>query len=162
MILSVDSWSCAALPITATQNEELVVLSALPTSKRPMGLEWGMLRCLVRTDAYNMRGGCFGEYVCPAGPARPASKSMSLPSIPTLYPKHHPPSSPGYLTLAVLGAHVFAEWLHHHCLLGGPQQGGKKWGGKGDNRGENRGKLCSACPGPGACPACQRTLSTQF
>ena len=34
---------------------------------------------------------------------------------------------------AVSGAHVRAAWLHHPCLLRGPQHGDKKWGKGGDN-----------------------------
>ena len=30
----------------------------------------------------------------------------------------------GYITLAVFGAHVWTEWLHHTCCLGGPYVGG--------------------------------------
>ena len=48
-------------------------------------------------------------------------------NVPAIYPNALPPnitlsSSPGYVTLAVSGAHVWAE-----CLLGGRQHGDQKW-----------------------------------
>ena len=64
---------------------------------------------------------------------RPPGARGILINVPTIHPNALPPNitpsaSPGYLTPAVWGAHVWAEWLHHPCLLGGPQQGDKKWG----------------------------------
>ena len=53
-----------------------------------------------------------------------------------LPPNITPSSSPGYLTPAVLGAHVWAQWLHHPCLLGGPQHGDKKGGKRGTTGGK--------------------------
>ena len=53
-----------------------------------------------------------------------------------LPPNITPSSSPGYLTPAVSGAHMRAEWLHHPCLLGGPQHGDKKWGKMGTTGGK--------------------------
>ena len=57
-----------------------------------------------------------------------------------IYPNALPPnitpsSSPGYLTPAVSGAQVWAEWLHHPCLLGGPQHG-DIWGKGGTTGGK--------------------------
>ena len=54
-------------------------------------------------------------------------------------PNITPSSSPGYLTPAVSGAHVWAKCLHHPCLLRGPQHGDKKWekGGKTGKIGES-------------------------
>ena len=87
-----------------------------------------------------------GGYVCPARTRRAPGNQINVLAI---YPNALPPnitpaSSPGYLTAAVSGAHVWAEWLHHPCLLGGPQHGDNKWEKKGDN-GENRGKCFPAC-----------------
>ena len=43
----------------------------------------------------------------------------------------------GYLTLAFSGAQNRAEMLHHHCILGGPQQRGTKSNRKTYARGNN-------------------------
>ena len=65
-------------------------------------------------------------------------------NVSAIYPNALPPnitpsSSPGSLRPAVLGAHVWAEWPHHPCLLEGPQHGDKKWkrGGETGEVGEN-------------------------
>ena len=67
-------------------------------------------------------------------------------NVPAIYSNALPPnitrsSSPGYLTPAVSGAHVWAEWLHHPCLLGV-----KKWG-KGGPTGKLGGNFarCAQC-----------------
>ena len=69
-----------------------------------------------------------------------ARRATSTPGIQINIPAIHPnavplniapSSSPGYLTPAVPGAHVLAEWRHHPCLLGVPtrrQKYGKKGG----------------------------------
>ena len=73
-------------------------------------------------------------YVCPA------SRSMSWPSIPMLYPQNiTASSSPGYLTPAVSGAHEPVGWPHRPCLLGVPNTGTKN-GGKGGTTGAKEGK----------------------
>ena len=59
-----------------------------------------------------------------------------------LPPNITPSSSPGYLTPAVWGGHVWAEWLQHPCLLGGVPGMRTKNGKKGGQLGGNRGKLC--------------------
>ena len=69
--------------------------------------------------------------------------------VPAIHPNALPPnitpsSNPGCLASAVSGAHVWAEWLRHACLLGGPQHGDKKWGKWGDNWGTIRKFLRSA------------------
>ena len=51
-----------------------------------------------------------------------------------LTPKHH--SSAGSLTAAVSGAHVWAEWLHYPCLLGGSPTRGPKNGERGGQLGK--------------------------
>ena len=83
---------------------------------------------------------------------------VRLPSAPgiqisvlVIYPNASPPnitpsSSPGHRTPAVSGAHVWAEWLHHPCLLGGPQQGDKKWE-KRETTGRRKGKRLPGAPG---------------
>ena len=60
-------------------------------------------------------------------PGAPGASSIQI-NVPAICPNALPPnitpsSTPGDLTPAVLGA----EWLHHPCLLGGPQHGDKKW-----------------------------------
>ena len=88
-----------------------------------------------------------------------AGRAPGAPGIqingPAIYPNALPPnitpsSSPGYLTPAVSGAHVWAEWPCHPCLCGAPNTGDKK------HLGENRGKLCPARP---ACARCANILS---
>ena len=93
---------------------------------------------------------CAASRVCLPGahPARLASKSMFRPSIPILYPPNITPSSrPGYLTPAISGAHRWAEWLYHPCLLRGLNTGTKN-GKRGGQPGENMGKLCQASLAP--------------
>ena len=68
-------------------------------------------------------------------PGAPGAPGIQI-NVPAIHPNALPPnitpsSSPGYLTPAVSGAHVWAEWLHHPCLPGGPQHGDKKWGKRG-------------------------------
>ena len=60
-----------------------------------------------------------------------------------LPPNPTPSSSPGYVTPAVSGAHMWAEWLHHPCLLGGSPTRVRKWG-KG---GGGKGKTLPGAPG---------------
>ena len=69
---------------------------------------------------------------------------------PAIYPNALPPnippsSSPEYLASAISGAHVWAEWPHHPCLLRGPQHGYQKWGKRGTT-GKISGELCPAGP----------------
>ena len=85
-------------------------------------------------------------YYSVSGDARHPNQCSAIH--PNALPPHITPSSiPGYLTPAISGAHVWADWLHHPCLLGGPQQGDKKWG----KRGTTGGKYGETLPGaPGA------------
>ena len=83
-----------------------------------------------------------GEYT-----AHPASKSMFRPSIPMLYPQTYSLLQPRLPNPAVSGAHVWAEWRHHPCLLEGPQHRDKTWGENGDNwRIGEKARLCPARP----------------
>ena len=86
-------------------------------------------------------------YVCPARTRRVPNIQKNVPAIYTnaLPPNITSSSNPGYLTPPVSGAHAWAEWLHHPCLLQGPQHGDKRWGKGGDNQ-ENMGKLCPPRP----------------
>ena len=73
-------------------------------------------------------------YVCPAHTRRAPGIQINVPAI---YPNALPPnitpsSSPGYLTRAVSGAHVWAAWLHQPCLFGGLQHRDKKMGKRGE------------------------------
>ena len=86
-----------------------------------------MARCRRPSLAGGHRG-----YVCLAHTqCMPGAPSIQI-NVPAIYPNALPPnvtpsSSPGYPTPAVLGTHVWTEWLHHPCLLTGPQHRDKKW-----------------------------------
>ena len=101
--------------------------------------------CDFHDDSANYREGTFAQRT-PGARAPgiqingPATHPNALP------PNITPSSSPGSLTPAVSGAHVWAGWLHHLCLLGGSQTRGQKMRKKGGQLGGNRGELCPARP----------------
>ena len=62
----------------------------------------------------------------PGAPGHPNQCSGHLSQC--FNPNPHSLLQPRLPTPAVSGAHVWAEWRHHPCLLEGPQHGDRKWG----------------------------------